>query len=300
MKLLIPVSDKKIKDPFWLRFTLLDAAENGRVKLIKNILSLVNHSDINSNEALARAMAYEHWKCVDLLTPFLKPENTDDILIKAAAKNRIKLVKILIPFSTEPTSKGWALRAAAENGHLQCVKLLIPVSDPKVKNTGIDGALIDAARNGDMKILKLLISISDPKIHSKSALQFAAEKGHTDIVKFLISISDPKSVGSQALFWAAENGHAECVKLLIPVSDPKLENSLALIRAAINGHTECVKLLFPVSNYNDALARLYKDNQNTTCLQPFIDEYQALKQNERLSNTLTNASAQHKNRKRKL
>ena len=54
----------------------------------------------------------------------------------------------------------YALRLAANNGHLEIVKLLLPVSNPKALNSL---ALQYAAANGHLEIVKLLIPVSDPK-----------------------------------------------------------------------------------------------------------------------------------------
>lgn len=84
---------------------------------------------------------------------------------------------------------GAALMLAAENGHVECVELLIPISDPLAE------------------------------YEDSNPLTTAAFNGHADCVKLLIPVSDPKSGNNGALQWAALNGHVECVKLLIPVSD---------------------------------------------------------------------------------
>ena len=98
-------------------------------------------------------------------------------------------------------------------------------ADPKINN---NYALRWAAENGHLEIVKLLIPVSDPKAGGSYALQLAATKGHLEIVKLLIPVSDPKAGGSYALRLAAENGHLEIVKLLIPVSDPEVVKELGL------------------------------------------------------------------------
>ena len=144
---------------------------------------------------------------------------------------------------------------AAEEGHVECVKLLIPVCDPKVDKSW---ALLAATRNGHTECVKLLISVSDPKADDSFALLVAAMHGHTDIVELLIPVSDPKAYGSLALHWGARNDHTECVKLLIPVSDPKALNSGALQAAALNGHNDIVDMLWNISDPQAALAVLCK------------------------------------------
>jgi ankyrin repeat protein len=142
-----------------------------------------------------------------------------------------------------------ALRRAAEGGHLECVKILMAVSDPLAHDSY---ALQLAAREGHAECVRLLIPVSDPWANDSYALQLAAERGHAECVRLLIPVSDSLANDSYALQWAAETGHVECVELLIPVSGPLANDSWALSLAAGGGHAECVKLLLPVS---DPLAR---------------------------------------------
>jgi len=116
-----------------------------------------------------------------------------------------------------------------------------------------------AANNGHVQCVELLIPVSNPKALGSKALGWAAENGHWECVELLIPVSDPKDRHSDALQVAAHEGHSRCVELLIPVSDPKALNCWALRWAAINGYTECVELLYPVSDPVEALNILQKD-----------------------------------------
>ncbi len=53
-------------------------------------------------------------------------------LEKAAEKGYVECVKILIPVSEPDQDGSQALERAAQNGHAECVQLLIPVSDMNV------------------------------------------------------------------------------------------------------------------------------------------------------------------------
>jgi ankyrin repeat protein len=74
--------------------------------------------------------------------------------------------------------------------------------------------------NGHIECVKLLIPVSNPKDRYSSALQLAARHGHTQCVELLIPVSNPKAHNSYALQEAAVHGHTQCVELLYPVSDP--------------------------------------------------------------------------------
>lgn len=161
--------------------------------------------------------------------------------------------------------------------------------------------LVRASKKGDCDEVKRLIPVSDPKANYSDALGGAAENGHIECVKLLIPVSNPKAMNSYALRWAAYSGHMECVKILIPVSDPKEDNSAALRFAAQGKHIECVKLLIPMSDCNRALSTLQNYGEDTTFLQQCVDEYEALQQQQRLTQTLDAVSNTKNNSiKRKL
>ena len=130
-----------------------------------------------------------------------------------------KVIKELIEEGADPKAiNSFALRSAAENGHLDIVKLLLPLSDPKAVESQ---ALRRAAYNGHLEVVKLLLPVSDPKANDSEVLRWAAAQGHLKIVKLLLSVSDPKARGGEALSLAVNNGHLEVVKLLSPVSGSK-------------------------------------------------------------------------------
>jgi ankyrin repeat protein len=107
-----------------------------------------------------------------------------------------------------------ALRWAAAAGHVDCVRLLIPVSDPLAWDSY---ALRAAAGNGYARCVELLIPASDAKAEDSWALRRAAEEGRTECVKLLIPASDPlaKRVGSlDAAGLARKNGHVEVAAMI--------------------------------------------------------------------------------------
>lgn len=153
-----------------------------------------------------------------------------------------------------------ALRRAAEYGHVACVKLLIPVADPKDLDS--------------------------------DALRLAARGGHVECVKLLIPVSDPATDNSVALVAAAMNGHLECVRVLLPVSNPKDDNSLPLQWACQNNDRACFDLLYPLSDPHAALKNLAKDpdrpTQNMWLLHERIEMEQ---QRDRLDHAIGSKSA---------
>lgn len=89
-------------------------------------------------------------------------------------------------YSRTHTTK--ALCEASRNGHAECVKILIPLSDPKANGSE---PLCEAATNGHVECVKILIPVSEPKANNSEALRLAAGKCHVDTFKLLLSVSDP-------------------------------------------------------------------------------------------------------------
>ena len=174
--------------------------------------------------------------------------NLNNMLVQFAKKGDVDVVRQLLEKGANPSfNDAYALRCSASHGHAECVEALILglATNPDVNLC--NGALVSAVLNGHSKCIKLLIPVSDPKADNSQALSLAARNGYADCVKLLIPVSDPKADNSKALSLAARNGYADCVKLLIPVSDPKADNSKALREAQENDHLDCVTLLTHVS-----------------------------------------------------
>lgn len=117
-------------------------------------------------------------------------EDINSLLISAALDGNVLEVQRLISVCGS-TSNTEALSAAAQNGHTECVRLLIPVSEPKVNNSQ---ALVCAALHGHTECVRLLIPVSEPKANNSEALDCAAQFGHNDCIDLLFECSDSVSV----------------------------------------------------------------------------------------------------------
>ena len=171
---------------------------------------------------------------------------------------------------------------AAQNGDDVEVQRLIPISNPKGKDSE---ALYWATLYGHVRCVELLIGVSDPQANGSYCLKTAAAQGHTQCVALLIPVSDPKADHSnQALLLAVHHGYTECVKLLIPVSDPKDRDSVALRIALQNGHPNCVDALYGVSDVHAALKYLQNnDMDNYNAWRSFEQRVEAERQHSVLS-----------------
>lgn len=176
-------------------------------------------------------------------------------MIRCARQGDSEELMHLLALGAEPKFHDFkALCAASAQGHLECVKLLIPAS-PKNSNST---ALVYAASKGRADCVALLIPVLDPAANNFAALLSAARCGHAECTSLLLPISGDKAQRSAALVLAAWHGHADCVMILMPVSDIAHDKWGALRLAAQHGHAECVRLLMraphPMSTLENILS----------------------------------------------
>lgn len=79
-------------------------------------------------------------------------------LTNAIQQNFPQCVEQLIKIA-DLSEANTALQLAANSGHVECVRLLIPVADPKDRNSK---ALADAVLNGHNECVDVLFDVSDP------------------------------------------------------------------------------------------------------------------------------------------
>ena len=185
-------------------------------------------------------------------------------IIEAATIGSAEQLNILIKQSKNLISCSdytEALKYASLEGHAECVKLLIPVSDPKA-NESI--ALLTASNCGHAECVKLLIPVSNVKANNSQALSYAAVAGHLECVKLLIPVSNPKSNKSRALLWAAEVNRYDCIKLLLPYSDISKWNDYTWqhvdhdIKQNILSYYSKVSLMCNISTNNNKTKKSHK------------------------------------------
>lgn len=181
-----------------------------------------------------------------------------ELLLEAAGRGNDTHVKDLIPHSYSFYDDGRSLIVAAENGHVECVRLLVSFSDPQ--NYFL--ALYKAASNGHAQCVEELINHCNPSENNSSALQIAAGLGHT-----------------------------ECVKLLIPVSDPTANDSVALQAACEYAHYGVIDALFEVSDVQAVLERLHKKHSDRPACWQYLEEKISQRQKQLLNNKLNDVVA---------
>lgn len=115
--------------------------------------------------------------------------------------------------STEQSKLNESLALAATAGDVsELARLLALGADPMADASR---PLFDASRKGHVECVRLLIPVSNTKALDSRALRGAALAGHAECVRLLAPVSNSSDDEFAALTSAASNGHAECVKLLL-------------------------------------------------------------------------------------
>jgi len=154
--------------------------------------------------------------------------------------------------------------------------------------------LLIAAQNGQLGMVEYLIPLCDPKAKNSLALRIAVQNGWIDVVKTLMPVSDIKAEKSAALIMAAGKGFVEIVKELLPHSSPKAQKSRALGVAVQLGHQACVELLYPVSHPIAALKELqFRFPNRPEKWQLLEDAMQAQRQRKRLQKVVGDNDTTH-------
>lgn len=116
---------------------------------------------------------------------------------------------------------------AAAKGHLDCVRVLLPHSDPEARDS-----------------------------RGQTALMHAALRGHSEIVQELVAVSDPDAraqgrSGMTALMFAVSEGRSSCVDILLAHGNPRMKSS--------NGDTLAMVALSSYGNFFEEGYRLWFD-----------------------------------------
>jgi ankyrin repeat protein len=110
----------------------------------------------------------------------------------------------------------YSIMSAVEGGSTECVSLLL--ADGRVDPTVLDHwSLRRAAEWGHIEIVKMLLPLSNPEALNNWAIRGAAKNGHTDVVKLLLNDDrvDPSDMHDGAIKSAVERGHADIVEVLL-------------------------------------------------------------------------------------
>jgi len=180
-----------------------------------------------------------HAPCVAALLPFSNPNlftlTGESAFFMSLWGGWLDCVKILAPISSWAYEDGVdALMWAAYFGQEECLKFVLPSSNPKAASNDGMTALHHAACSGAENALALLLPLSDPNARTgeehegKTPLMMAAFHANSECVKLLapktdLSIATSKRK-STPLHWAAAMRDAESVSVLLSLLDARTPN----------------------------------------------------------------------------
>ncbi|CAK8998212.1 Ankyrin-2 (ANK-2) (Ankyrin-B) (Brain ankyrin) (Non-erythroid ankyrin) [Durusdinium trenchii] len=221
------------------RWTVLKAAEKGRLDVLKALLEQGADKDLKDDEGKTAL----YW---------------------AVQKDSMQMVQALLATGAAKdiqTNLGHtALHRAAKKGHVEIVKELLAAGATKEIQDNNGKTAADLASDEDhLEVLELL---EEPAaVFSRWTVHKAAAKGRVDVLKALLEKGDDKDLqndeGQTALHIAANNGHVETVKELLAVGaahdiQEKDGGWTALHWAARNGHVEIAQELLTAGAEKDS------------------------------------------------
>lgn len=185
----------------------------------------------------------------------------DKAMFEAVNKNDASALRAALrscadPLLLHPVLDDTALHIAAYNNHIECLRELLPISNPDVIGSFKMTPLMAAARCGHLEATLELIPKSNAKLQNVrglTALMLAACNGFHECAKALLPCSDTSQTddcGRTALHLALtlSDGPLETARILIACSDieqPDKFGRTALMAAAAQGRYDCCSLLLP-------------------------------------------------------
>jgi hypothetical protein len=188
----------------------------------------------------------------------------DAAMGEACGQGHRDCVEVLIPHSSHDT-RLHGLAIAASAGQVECLRALLPTTNPKAADSY---ALTLAALAGRLASVELLLPVSVPRAAHSGALEAAAAEGHLACVNHLLPHSDLTDQECFALDRAAEEGQFECLQALLPHAHPRQHRSMAVMLAATRGHHACADLLLSLSNLEDAAENIIRGDRGALGLAP--------------------------------
>ena len=146
-------------------------------------------------------------------------ETNTELLIRAAQEGDTNEVQRLIPLSAPKEQHSQALLQAVRKIHVDCIKVLIPVSNPKDYND----LFLEAVKVGHEPSIELLMAVADPKFNDSEALFWSTEMRNSDIIDMLIDVSDVNVVlrNLKKEYSADESWAWECLEEILKARHQK-------------------------------------------------------------------------------
>ena len=199
---------------------------------------------------------------LDILTSD-QQDDTPRRLIDACWRNHWEELESLLQAPQDPNTcrddGESALYIAANEGHVECVKLLLEAMADvhHMQATNGETAVHSAAFHSHLEVVRLLLEAGADKDAARpdgaTALHFAGEQGNLELVRLMLEAGADRNMQMEtwsgpmtALDWAAQLGHLDVVRLLLGAHDEtcdKMCRSRTLLFAVQSWSVEIVRLL---------------------------------------------------------
>ena len=192
---------------------------------------------------------YDNW-CCDTI-----PNYYTNLIFIIVERGYFQITKLLLAHDKNyhiRDEKGYLLLHYAEKyKHLEILRYLLFLIDPKEKEYDGTTCLYYAIIHGFLDIVKYLVALgADPKEKSNygsTCLHYATSHGYLDIVKYLIALgADPEEkskYGSTPFTLAVYWGHTEIVKYLLDFGIKNINHKFPLHEAILKNNIEIIKYL---------------------------------------------------------
>ena len=218
-------------------------------------------SQVNDHEILTPPMDLQ-LVILDILTSD-QQDDTPRRLIDACWRNHWEELESLLQAPQDPNTcrddGEAALYIAANEGHVECVKLLLEAMADvhHMQATNGETAVHSAAFHSHLEVVRLLLEAGADKDATRpdgaTALHFAGEQGNLELVRLMLEAGADRNMPMEtwsgpmtALDWAAQRGHLDVVRLLLGAHDEtcdKMRRSRTLLFAVQSWSVEIVRLL---------------------------------------------------------
>lgn len=190
------------------------AARSGDVNALERLYAQEKIS--NSHVFLEEAARHGQLECLRFLAP--KCSNNEICaygLTTTIVNNYFECTNYLLSLSTQPFDFREALYAAIYSGNSKLVKYFIPFCDLKCGTA----VLTLAISVGNQETFDLLLPLSDPKAKDSAALCCAVVENRREIFDILLPLSNPNADNGAAFREAIALGRTYFVEALYPLVD---------------------------------------------------------------------------------
>ena len=194
------------------------AAKDGDFDELQLLIGLTDPKRDDS-AALCYAARNGHTDCVELLIPVSDPKaNGSWALQEAAARGKTQCVELLIPVSDVEADDHLALLSAATYGHTDCLMLLLDATVRLDKHFNFERVLSKACVEGHLECVKYLIPVCSQE-NANNVFVDTVNRHRLECAQELAALGVSKDNCTRALEAACRNEDLPMVKWLFPLAE---------------------------------------------------------------------------------